>query len=207
MSMSEADTAVAEVWTRPLIDPADTPAKRARNLAEIEKNAYREAYDKGYAAGLAAGEATIAEQSGRFTTLLECLAKPLKAIDEEVETALRDLSFRIARHVVRRELQIDKSQVVGVIREALQALPLNARNVRVFLHPADVELVEGALAAPKSERTWTTVEDPLLTRGGCRVDSDASRIDAEVDERLTRILDHLVENERSAERERPDNDG
>lgn len=205
--MSESESAAAEVWSRPLIDPADTPAKRALNLAEIEENAYRDAYDKGYAAGLTAGETAIAEQSARFSTLAQCLSKPLAAVDEEVETALRDLSFRIARHVVRRELQIDKSQVVGVIREALQALPLNARNVRVFLHPADVELVENTLSEPKSSRTWSTVEDPLLTRGGCRVESDASRIDGEVDERLARILDHLVENERSSERGRPDNDG
>ena len=192
---------VAARWVVPEINPADTPEARLKDLSEIRENAYAEAHDKGFAAGVAAGQSEIVEQSRRLAGLLECLSRPLESLDEEVETALRDLSFRIARHVVRRELQIDKSQVVVAIREALQALPLSARNVRVRMHPADVELVSASLAQQKIDRSWDMVEDPLLTRGGCRVESDTSRVDAEVESRLARILNHLVEDERVAERE------
>ncbi|MES1196097.1 MAG: FliH/SctL family protein, partial [Steroidobacter sp.] len=124
------------------------------------------------------------------------LAKPLQQLDKDVETQLVSLAFTIAKHVVRRELRIDPSQVIAIVRDTVNLLPLAQRNVRVHLHPEDARLLRERLAEPHSERAWTIVEDPVMARGGCRVSTDTSQIDARLETRLAAIFSHLMGEER-----------
>ena len=58
----------------------------------------------------------------------------------------------LARQIVRRELKTDPTQIIGIIREAIAALPVAARDVRVHLHPEDAAVVRAAPGAHR-ERT------------------------------------------------------
>src|ERR1700686_5747849 len=94
------------------------------------------------------------------------LAKPFEAMDAEVERELLTLAMALARQIVRRELKTDPTQIIGIIREAIAALPVAAREVRVHLHPEDAAVMRENLAPPESERPWPTNEDPVMARGG-----------------------------------------
>jgi flagellar assembly protein FliH len=71
------------------------------------------------------------------------------------------------------------------------------------LHPDDAALVRerlGAAASPAaSDRAWSIVEDPMLARGGCRVTSESSTIDAEVEQRLGAAIATVLGDERGAQ--------
>ncbi len=67
----------------------------------------------------------------------------------------------------------------AVIRETVALLPLAARDVRVHLNPEDARLVRARLAEASSDRAWSIAEDPIIARGGCRVSSENSAIDAQ----------------------------
>jgi flagellar assembly protein FliH len=69
---------------------------------------------------------------------------------------------------------------------------LAQRNVRVHLHPLDAAIVRERLAEPQAERAWTLVEDPVMSRGGCRVSTDTAQIDARLEARLANVLNHLM---------------
>ena len=97
---------------------------------------------------------------------------------------------------MRRELKTDPTQIIGIIRDALAALPVAAREVRVHLHPEDAAVVREHLAPTISERAWTIIEDPVMARGGCRITSTNSRIDARLESRLSAILSELMGSER-----------
>jgi flagellar assembly protein FliH len=43
---------------------------------------------------------------------------------------------------------------------------------------------------------WRIVEDPLITRGGCKVDTEVSHIDATVENRLAAVIATLFGGER-----------
>ena len=63
-------------------------------------------------------------------------------------------------------------------------LPVSAREVRVHLHPEDARLVRDRLVEVTADRAWSIAEDPILARGGCRVTSENSMIDAQLEQRL-----------------------
>ncbi|MEL7537856.1 MAG: flagellar assembly protein FliH [Pseudomonadota bacterium] len=202
--MTTSDNASGEPWVAPQIERNDTPARRAAAAKAAAARAQQEAAERGYAEGLERGQAAIAERSAQLAALLNGLAEPLADLDDTVEAALVDLACRIARQVVRRELQIDRAQVLVVAREALAALPLNARGIRVILHPDDAQLLRDSLTGGDHNPKWTIVEDPLMTRGGVRVQSERSLVDATVEQRLKNITESLFNDERTASRDGPD---
>jgi flagellar assembly protein FliH len=103
---------------------------------------------------------------------------------------------------VRRELKAQPEEIIAVVRETVALLPVGARAVRVHLHPEDAELVRSRLAAASGERAWNLVEDPMLARGGCRVSSDNSSIDATLEQRLGAVIAAMLGDERGAARTR-----
>ena len=74
------------------------------------------------------------------------------------------------------------------------------RHVRIFLHPEDAELVKENLAIGESkDRRWEIVEDPVLTRGGCRVVTEVSQIDSTIEHRLNAIISEVLGSERTGD--------
>ena len=168
----------------------------AGGLADLQAEAYREAYEQGLAEGREAGRAEVHAQAERLAGMFYDLARPFEALDEEVERELLTLAMALARQIVRRELKTDPTQIIGIIREAIGALPVAARDVRVHLHPEDATVVREHLAPTESERAWAIVEDPVMARGGCQVTTATSRVDARLETRLGAILSELMGTER-----------
>jgi flagellar assembly protein FliH len=202
--MSEA--ASAATWELPPIDgPLLTRRRGDADLDVIE----REAWDKGYAEGREAGLAAArqAQQSAQaevdrrvqqLGSILDFLARPIADVDDQVQRQLALLAGAIARQVVRREIRLQPDDIIGVIRDTVGLLPVTAREVRVHLNPEDATLVRSRLADVASERAWSMTEDPILPRGGCRVTSENSTIDAQVEQRLGAAIAAVLGDERSA---------
>ena len=169
----------------------------AEGLQQLQKEAYDEAYAEGLEAGKAAGADAIAERAARLGQVLDALARPLEDVDEEVEQQLVELSITLVKQLFRREISVEPTHVIGVVREAIQVLPVASRNVRVLLHPDDARLVQDALAPTEGECAWAIVEDPLVSRGGCRVLTDNSRIDATAESRLHAVISNLLGDQRA----------
>ncbi len=167
-------------------------------LADLQAEAHREAFEQGLAEGREAGRAEVRAQVERLAGMFYDLAKPFEALDAEVERELLTLAMALARQIVRRELKTDPTQIIGIIREAIAALPVAAREVRVHLHPEDAAVVREHLAPTESERAWTMVEDPVMARGGCQVSTNTSRIDMRLETRLGSILSELLGTERQS---------
>jgi flagellar assembly protein FliH len=199
-----SDAASAALWELPPIDgPVLARRRRGVELDALE----REAWDKGHAEGRAAGlvvaqqeqQAVLAEIERRarhLTMILDFMVKPIAELDDQVQRQLATLAGAIARQVVRRELKIHPDQIVAAIRDAVLLLPMQARDVRVYLHPEDAKLVRARLAEATSERAWTITEDPMLSLGGCRVTSENSTIDAQVEQRVGAAIAAVLGDER-----------
>ena len=131
---------------------------------------------------------------------MAALAKPLSQVDEEIEQSLVALSVAMARQLVRRELKTSEGEIVNAVRESLGVLPVASRNVALFLHPEDVAIVSAALGVPGSESGWQIFDDPSMTRGGCREETETSRIDATVERRLANVVAQVLGGDRSEDR-------
>jgi len=165
-------------------------------LADLQAEAHAEAFAQGLAEGREAGRGEVRAQVERLAGMFYDLAKPFEALNAEVERELLTLAMALARQIVRRELKTDPTQIIGIIRDAIAALPVAAREVRVHLHPEDASVVRQNLAPTESERAWTIVEDPVMARGGCQITTTTSRIDTRLETRLAAILSELMGTER-----------
>ncbi|WJW74573.1 flagellar assembly protein FliH [Thiohalobacter sp. IOR34] len=199
-----ADTlADVENWQLPEVDdgaPADACRPvTARQLEEIQQQAYAEGLEQGRQAGLQAGQREIASRVRELEALMRLLARPLEDLDRQVEEELVSLAMLVARQLVRRELKTDPGEILAVVREALALLPVAARNVRLHLHPEDAALVRETLSVNEAEQEWKIVEDPVLSRGGCKLSSDSSQIDATVENRLNAVIARVLGGERQGD--------
>lgn len=183
------------------------PGRTVGELEEVERRAYQEAYAQGREAGLASARmetqqalAQLESQVRRFDEMLGTLARPFQDLDAQVEEQAVHLALTIARQLVRRELRMDPAQVIAIIRETVALLPAAARDVRVHLHPEDAAIVRERLATPGAERAWTIVEDPVMTRGGCRVTTETAQIDARLETRINTVIAAMLGDERAAVR-------
>ena len=196
--MSEETAArKAEPWDVPAIDGSDGKGYlTAGRLQELQKEAYDEAHKKGHAEGVAAGQQAIEQRVARYDELLRALSKPFDRLDESVEKQLVELAIAIVKQLFRREIKINPTHVIGVVREAIQMLPISSRSVQVHLHPDDAALVRESLSPAEGEPAWVIVEDPLVTHGGCRVTTENSQIDATTEARLQAVINATLGDER-----------
>jgi flagellar assembly protein FliH len=185
-------TAGATRWEQPAMEGGGA-LLTARQLESLQKHAFEEAYAAGYAAGKS--EARVHVE--RFEALMRSFARPLEDLDASVEESLVAHAVAIARQIIRRELRADSGEIVAVLREALALLPVGMREVRVHLHPEDARVVRSLAEASSQEQMWRIVEDPALARGGCRVESESSQVDARLETRIGAVVSRLLGGERS----------
>ncbi|WP_031435471.1 flagellar assembly protein FliH [Methylomarinum vadi] len=169
---------------------------REEGIEEGKKTGFQQGFDEGSKKGYDDNVHLLRKQTAEFVSLLEALAEPFKQLDEQVERELVKLAIGIARQLLRREIKVDPGQIVAVVREAVQALPLASRKITLTLHPEDAELVRKALVLDEMSPPWGIREDPLLMRGGCIVESGASHVDATVENRLAAIVAKVLGGER-----------
>ncbi len=209
--LSGRGSSQARTWEPPSVAENGTVGRRSGRrpiTASQLESVHGQAYEDGFAQGVEDGRkqgyqegvAQVRSEIGRQTELLGALlrnfAHPLEQLDAEVEESLVSLAMSVAKHLVRRELKSDPGQVIAVVREAVSALPVNSRQVRLHLHPEDAALVRDTLRVHEGDSSWEIVDDPVMTRGGCQVVTDTSRVDATVESRVAAGIGQVMGEER-----------
>lgn len=207
-----ATAATIERWRLPDVDgPIIGQSREERRAGAAEESLrlkMKEAEGRGYEAGMARARAetgtrlaALAERVQHLDAALRLLARPLEQLDAEIEGELAQLALTVGKQLARRELRIEPTQVIAILRESLALLPAAAREVRVHLHPEDAATVREHLTAPTAGQAWTIVEDPTLSRGGCVIQSQSSRIDARLEARIAAVAASALGDERAPARE------
>lgn len=173
--------------------------KRAveERVNKLKQRAYQEGFEQGQQEGRASGQRRVERSIASLEAILAAMATPFQQLEGAVEDELTRLALAVAKQVVRRELKTDPAQVVAVVREALAAIPSSARQVRVFLSPDDAALVRKLMPASGGDSHWEIVEDPVLTQGSCRVETDSATVDATFEGRIAAIAAQILGSERA----------
>jgi len=214
------DVSGFDTWALPSFDPPapepepepepeppemqEVPLEEVQPLTLEELESIRqEAYNEGFATGEREGfhsttlkvrqeaEVALAAKIAGLEQLMAHLLEPIAEQDTQIEKSLVDLVQHITKQVIQRELAIDSTQIEHVMREALKLLPLGVGNVRLYINPQDFEQVKAL--RERHEETWRIVEDEALLPGGCRVETEHSRIDATIETRVARVMDKLFD--------------
>ncbi|MDE2343438.1 MAG: flagellar assembly protein FliH [Betaproteobacteria bacterium] len=158
--------------------------------AELE-SIHQQAQDEGYQAGYAEGRQRAVQEAERLAGLVSALDRQLQQVDQEVLQGLLKLSLEVARQMVRKSLQVKPDMVLDVVREAVGSLPHFSHGARLALHPDDAALVRSVMGEQLEHSGWKIFEDLGIARGGCRVDTAHSQVDASLDKRWQQIVASL----------------
>lgn len=162
---------------------------------------FKQGYDEGLLAGKSAGEqeATVAaeqlqqELSLRWQQLFEHMRQPALQINEGVERQLVTLTATLAQAICFQEIQTNPLVIQQVIKQAVDDLSEQAKQLKLALNPADIELVKQRWSdAELAEQGWQLEPDPSLTRGGCVVTTPVTRVDARLETRINDVFKHYI---------------
>jgi flagellar assembly protein FliH len=171
---------------------ADTGSGPHPDTATVEREAFMKGYAQGEKAGREVAGTHVEDMLRRLTASIEEMASLRAEIYRRSEPQMVHLALAIARRVVQREISLDRSLLLGMARAALDRLAdYSAATIR--LHPADYAAVAASLTADGTHPHVQIAPDPMVSPGGCLVQSDLGSMDvshhAQFEELARVILD------------------
>jgi flagellar assembly protein FliH len=174
----------------------------AEDVAAIYDQARREGYEEGraqghadgYADGAAVGRTESEAELAHLKSIAAAFGQAVAQADETIASDVLDLALHLARSMLRTAFDVKPELVIPVVREAIEYLPVLQQPALLVLHPADAQLVRGALAEELDQGGWRVIEDAQVGRGGCKVDTASNQIDAQAAARWQRLTHALGKN-------------
>lgn len=165
--------------------PDDDAASPAR-LEQAREAAYRE----GFEAGQRDAAQVLDQQRAHLQALIAGLDQLIQDFEQTLADDVLSISLELAKLIVRQTVRVNPAVILPVVRDAITSLPGIAEQTVIALNPDDAvlmrQLAEGdaALAA----LPWKIVEDPQLERGGCRLETASTEVDATLETRWRRVI-------------------
>lgn len=160
-------------------------------LEQIQLQAHEEGYNAGYAKGYAEGAQKTHDEAQRLTGMIGALEKELRQVDQQIVQDLLNLALEIAKQMLQQTLKVKPDLLLVVVREAISELPHFNQHAHLVLHPADAELVRTSMGEQLTHTDWKIFEDAQMERGGCRVETAHSQIDATLATRWKRVVSSI----------------
>ena len=171
-------------------------------LEQIQLQAHEEGFNAGHAKGYAEGYAEGAQkaqdeaqkaqgEAQRLAEMIGALENELQQIDQQVAQNLLNLALEIAKQMLQQTLKVKPDLLLGVVRKAISELPHFNQHAHLILHPTDAELVRTSMGEQLNHTGWKIFEDAQVERGGCRVETAHSQIDATLATRWKRVTSSL----------------
>ncbi len=179
-----------------MLDVKTIEALQQQAQEEGYKAGFEEGHKAGFEAGQQAGQKDIQQQITYLQQILGSLEQPLSDLDQQIEQDLVNLAITMTRQLLRRELKQEPEHVIGAMRAALQALPISDRKLRIYVHPDDLTIIQKGLSMDGEDSSRQWIEDPLMTRGGVRLETADTTVDATVEARLNSVISKLLGEER-----------
>ncbi len=160
----------------------------AGELEQMHQQSHEEGYQAGYAEGQQRGHADGLQQAGQEKQRLSDLMSVLEQeLDGQVAQELLGLSLDIARQVILQSIKAQPDLLLSTVREAIGSLPVFNQAAHLILHPDDAALVRLRMGEQLSHSGWKILEDARMERGGARLETANSQIDASLEARWKRV--------------------
>lgn len=163
----------------------------AEALENIHQQAHEEGYGAGHAEGLAAGrkqgQAQAEEEARRLAALLASVETAVGQFEQDTAEALLGLALKIAEHILRQALKAKPELLLPMVQGVMEGVPQHAPHPHLHLHPEDAALVRTHMSSELTQGGWRIIEDQRIARGGCRIETAISEVDATLPHRWQRL--------------------
>jgi len=161
------------------------------SAAQLDEETYARGFAEGQQAAAAAAQQETAMLARKLASTLDDLVRVRDQMIRQTEKQMVQLALAVARRVLHREVSVDPTAMLTMMRVVLERVS-DAARISVRLNPADHQAVTAALAdAPTSDQI-AVMADPRVPRGGCKVECEYGDIDAGVDAQIQEIARALL---------------
>lgn len=183
-------------WELPAFDIVRKEAEESRPVVELPTAAQVEqiraqAYEEGCQTGYAEGKQRAEAEAQRLAQMINTLNQELLQLDQKIAQDLLDLSLEIARQMLQQALKVKPELLLEVVQNTINELPYFNQHAHLLLHPDDAELVRAQLGEQLNHAGWKIIENNQVERGGCRVETAHSQVDATLATRWQRITESI----------------
>lgn len=167
---------------------------RALTAEAVDPGVLQRACDEAFAKGRQAGRQEVEHdfetQRAELQTLIAGINELMRDFEQTLANDVLSMGLELAKLIVLQSLRVKPELVLGVIREAVTSLPGLSDHTTLVLNPLDAVLVRKLTEhdASLAELSWKIVEDSQLERGGCRLETPTTEVDAALETRWRRIL-------------------
>lgn len=162
-------------------------------------NGQEEGFKKGYQDGFESGKKESFQKLLDFFGILDKAAKEISNFKENVmresENEIAKLSLSIAKKVINRELLLDPSVVISVIRDALSKIYYKKKFI-VYVNPLDLELVkkeqEKVTSVLENFESFIIKPSSQVEPGGCIVETESGTLDARLESKYEKVKESVI---------------
>ena len=163
---------------------------------QIRQEAFAQGFAQGREEGFQAGVAEAGEKTNHLLSILSDVDNMWERIVKIYEEKIIDLVARVAEKVVYGKVEVDKEIVTRAILHAFEQIkdPVNAT---IAVHPLDYEYMEVVkedfFEKIKGLKQVTLISDPLISPGGCRIETPSGEVSTSIEERLEAVKRSIIE--------------
>jgi flagellar assembly protein FliH len=169
-------------------------------ILEMKEKAYQDGFEEGKQAGFLHAETeyreSVAPIHAEWVQFLEQADQIKKELYIANETLLIQLVFQIGKHVLLKEMGSDREYVKRLMIHVVEKLGAK-ENIKIKISRKDAENIESLKDFLKAEipdlKNIQFEASDDLQLGGCKVETDLSRINASVENQLSSIEKSLGE--------------
>ena len=141
-------------------------------------------------------ESSLLAERNKIDATVAALREQLTSLYGTMEGAVVKFAFGVAERIIRREVNLDRTLILGQLRESVRRV-LGVERLTIRVHPDDLTLVrenKSVIQANGDAIREILVEgDDGLEPGDCVLESDMGSIDARVSTQLKQIENVLFE--------------
>lgn len=171
----------------------------ARGEAEGFAKGEAEGFAKGEAEGREAGEKAAADEAvPRLATLSQSLISVESVLEDLVaahEKEILELVFTVVRKVIAASLDTDDEIVRHTILDALKGLAI-PRKIELNVSPEDydyIEMIKDSFFEAMESLEYVAIKsDPMVERGGCRIDTATASVATDPEAKLEAVYQAVV---------------
>jgi len=170
----------------PQAEPAPhepTPEDHQAALLAARQAGYQDGYRDGLVALESFKQSFAQQTTAQVGQLMVAFEAQFELFEQQMADSVARTATALARQVLRSELATRPELVAKVAEDAVNAVLLSAKHIRVHVHPDDHALVAEGAAEAIGARAARLTASAQVQRGGCLIESDVGSIDARIDAR------------------------
>ena len=163
----------------------------AEALESLHQQAHEEGYNIGFSEGVAAGRqqgrVQAEEEVARLRALVASVEEAVEQLEQATGENLLGLALKISEQIMRQALKARPELLLPIVQGVMDGMPQHAQHPHLHLHPEDAALVRTHMTVELSQGGWRVIEDQRIARGGCRIETAVSELDATLATRWQRL--------------------